>query len=73
MSQDRDDAAKRILRSEMVKSGLSYDDLAARLAPLGVEATPASLRNKLSRGRFTAEFFLQCLEAMGVKTLRLSD
>jgi hypothetical protein len=30
-----------------------------------------NVRNKLSRGAFTAAYFLQCLEAIGIKELRL--
>ncbi|WP_221885343.1 DUF6471 domain-containing protein [Sphingomonas koreensis] len=32
-----------------------------------------NIRNKISRGRFTTVFPLQCLEAIGVSSLRLSD
>ncbi|WP_424141375.1 DUF6471 domain-containing protein [Sphingosinicella soli] len=30
-----------------------------------------NIRNKLSWGKFTAAFLLQCLEAIGVRELRL--
>lgn len=73
MSQKEDERAKRIIRAEMVRADVSYVELADRLSAAGQIATVASLRNKLSRGTFTAEFFLQCLEALGVKTLRLED
>ncbi|MEI8700044.1 MULTISPECIES: DUF6471 domain-containing protein [unclassified Mesorhizobium] len=29
------------------------------------------MRNKLSRGKFTAAFFLQCLTAIGVASVQL--
>ncbi|WP_367279824.1 DUF6471 domain-containing protein [Sphingosinicella sp.] len=32
-----------------------------------------NIRNKLSRGKFTAAFLLQCLEAIGTSTLCFSD
>ncbi|WP_422917723.1 DUF6471 domain-containing protein [Sphingobium cupriresistens] len=32
-----------------------------------------NIRNKLSRGKFTAVFFIQCLEAIRASSLRLSD
>jgi hypothetical protein len=73
MSHIRNGEAKRILRGEMARREISYEDLAARLAEIGVKETNASLRNKLSRGAFTADFFLQSLTAMEVKTLHLSD
>ena len=73
MSHFRDGGAKLILRGEMARRGITYEDLAASLAEIGVKETNASLRNKLSRGSFTADFFLQALSAMKVVTLRLDQ
>lgn len=69
----QDGEAKRMLRAEMVRRGVSYDDLVARLAEAGVKETSASLRNKVSRGSFTADFFLQALSALGVTKLHLES
>lgn len=66
------DYAKRIVRTEMVRRGVSYEGLAERLAALGVHDTPVNMRNKIARGKFTAVFFLQCLEAVGCRTLGLT-
>jgi hypothetical protein len=63
--------AKGVLRAEMLRKGLSYADLVAALQRAGVKETEANLRNKVSRGSFTAAFLFQCLSAMGVKTLHL--
>lgn len=65
------DHAKRIVRTEMVRRGVSYEGLAERLATLGVHDTPVNMRNKIARGKFTAVFFLQCLEAVRCKSLSL--
>lgn len=65
--------AKRMLRAEMVRQGATYEDLANRLAAIGVTDNPPNLRNKVSRGTFTAAFMLQCLEALGVRTLRIDQ
>ena len=65
--------AKGILRAEMHRKGMSYADLMGALAKDGVKETEANLRNKVSRGSFTAAFLFQCLHAMGVKTLHLDD
>jgi hypothetical protein len=64
--------AKRMLRVEMTRYGVTYDELAGRLNRIGVTETAANLRNKVSRGKFTAAFLLQCLEAMGCEQLNLS-
>jgi hypothetical protein len=65
--------AKRILRAEMVRRGVSYDDLARLMGEAGAKETNKSLRSKLSRGSFTADFFLQALCAMGASTLRIDE
>lgn len=63
--------AKGSLRAEMTRRGVSYADLVKMLAEGGVKETEANLRNKVSRGSFTAAFLFECLNAMGVKTLHL--
>ena len=62
---------KGILRSEMTRRQMTYDQLAEKLADCGVKDTPVNIRNKVARGGFSAVFFVQCLEAMGVRELRL--
>ena len=57
----------------MVRRGISYDGLSERLAALGVHDTPVNMRNKIARGKFTAMFFLQCLEAVECKVLHLEN
>lgn len=75
MYEDRDWIAhtKGLLRSEMVKRGISYAGLVEKLGAIGVKDSEANLRNKISRGGFTASFLVQCLVAMGVQSLRLDD
>lgn len=63
--------AKLLLRAEMAGREVSYADLAKAFEKVGVKETEANLRNKVSRGSFTAAFFLQCLSLMGVRTLHL--
>lgn len=63
--------AKGILRAEMLRKGMSYTDLVTALAQNGVKESEANLRNKVSRGSFTAAFLFECMNAMGVKTLHL--
>ena len=63
--------AKGILRAEMLRRSLSYGDLVKLLAETGVKESEANLRNKVSRGSFTAAFLFECLHVMGVKTLHL--
>jgi hypothetical protein len=67
------DKAKGILRAEIKRRNLNYDDLAAKLAAIGVKETSRNLSNKISRGGFTAGFFIQCLLAIGCHQVRLHD
>lgn len=61
---------KRVVRAEMVRCGLTYEDLARALTFVGrTEDDAHVLRNKIARGTFSAAFFIQCLAAMGVKNL----
>lgn len=64
--------AKRLFRTEMVRRGITYEMLSERLGALGQPDTPVNLRNKVSRGRFTAAFLLAACEAMGAETIRLA-
>ena len=63
--------AKSVLRAEMARRGISYADLVTLLAADGVKENEANLRNKVSRGSFTAAFLLRCLAVMDVTTLHL--
>jgi len=40
---------------------------------MGTPETDRNIANKISRGGFTAGFFLQCLSAIGTQTLRVED
>lgn len=68
---DWEDAAKRLLRAEMAKRGVTYAQLVERLNEMGIQEDERNLRNKVSRGKFTAAFMLQCFKAMGVQEIRL--
>jgi hypothetical protein len=67
----RADDVKGILKAELKRRGLTYADLVDRLAANGVVETEANLRNKISRGSFTAAFFLQCLVAIGCEYVQI--
>ncbi len=65
--------AKGILKAEMARRHLTYRDLVDRLATLGTTETEANLRNKVSRGGFSASFLIQCLTAIGAHSVRLHE
>lgn len=63
--------AKNMLRAEMVRRDVSYADLADLLAKHGIEDNEQNLRNKVSRGRFTTVFLIQCMQVLGVEFLQI--
>jgi Domain of unknown function (DUF6471) len=65
--------AKGMIRGEMKRRNLSYRDLAGRLEKIGIKETERNIANKIARGGFTAVFFLQCMEAIGVKNLQMAN
>ncbi|KMK67259.1 DUF6471 domain-containing protein [Puniceibacterium sp. IMCC21224] len=68
---DWEEMAKGLLRAEMARRGTTYAQLVEKLAAIGVEDNERNLRNKVSRGKFTAGFLLQCLYALGCSKLQL--
>lgn len=62
---------KGMLKSELKRKSVSYRELAERLAVMGVHDSERNIANKISRGGFTAVFMVQCLEAIGVKDIRI--
>lgn len=65
--------AKGLLKAELKRRNLTYADLVGLLKRVGVKEEEHNLRNKVARGKFTAAFFLQCMTALGVQTLRLEE
>lgn len=72
--QERTDWETRVanlLKAELKRHGVTYGQLTQRLTEIGVDDKEVNIRNKLSRGKFSAVFLVQCLEAIGATTLRL--
>ena len=65
--------AKNLLKGELKRRGVTYAQLAQKLAVLGVKETEQNINNKISRGGFTAAFLLQCFAAVGADTVSLVD
>ena len=65
------DRVKGILKAELKRRNVGYKELADRLEAMGVHETERNINNKISRGGFTAVFFLQCLKAIGAREVRI--
>ncbi len=62
---------KGLLKAELKRRNVTYAQLVTKLADVGVVDSEPNIRNKLARGKFTAVFLVQCLEAIGATSLRL--
>jgi hypothetical protein len=66
-----EEKAKNLLKGELKRRGVTYAQLAEKLAVIGVHETERNLNNKISRGGFSAAFLLQCLDIVGATEVRL--
>lgn len=63
--------AANTLKAELKRKGVTYAKLVEMLADIGISEKEANVANKLSRGKFSAAFMLQCLKSIGTATLHL--
>lgn len=63
--------AANLLKAELKRRGVTYAQLVEKLAEIGIEEKEVNVRNKLSRGKFTAAYLLQCLSAVNAERLDL--
>ncbi|MAF28227.1 MAG: hypothetical protein CL820_12595 [Croceicoccus sp.] len=68
-----EDRVKGLLKAELKRRNVTYADLVGKLADIGVMDSEPNIRNKISRGKFTAVFLIQCLTAIGCSSLHLQD
>jgi hypothetical protein len=70
---DWNDKVKRLLKSELIKRGISSSELVELLRKVGVDETKASIDSKISRGTFSASFFIQCLSVIGCHKIEVEE
>ena len=73
MEQEWAERAKRLMKAELKKADVTYDELAGRLSKMGMPETKASVSNKINRGSFPMLFFLASMKAIGRDVVRLDD
>lgn len=64
---------KRFTKAELKRRDVTYEPLANRLTAMGSNETKVSVASKLSRGGFTASFFLAGMKATGCPAARIED
>jgi 3-mercaptopyruvate sulfurtransferase SseA len=67
------ETVKRLLKAELVRRGISHSDLADMLIKIGIEETKSSIDSKISRGTFSASFFIQCLAVIGCEKIEILE
>lgn len=65
--------ATKIIKLELTKQNISYEELSNKLKNIGVEEDKSNIGNKLHRGSFSFAYALQIFKVLGIKTLRLED
>ncbi|HRN99976.1 MAG TPA: DUF6471 domain-containing protein [Nitrobacter sp.] len=66
-----EERAKNILKGELKRRGITYAQLAEKLRERGAQESERNLANKISRGSFTAAFFMMCMDVIGVRQVSL--
>ena len=56
----------RLIKSEMSKRKIKYDDLSRQLKVLGTKQSAANLRNKINRGIMGADLFIQLVMVLNI-------
>ena len=67
------DRTARLLKSELKRADMTYEDLALKLRKHGFNETKVSIANKLARATLPAHFFLASLVAVGCEAVTLGD
>lgn len=73
VDEEWQERAKALLKAELKRKGVGYRALAEKLNAIGADESERNIANKISRGGFSAAFFLQCLSVIGCGTLRVND
>jgi len=71
--EDWETRASAFLKAKMKEAGVTYIELARRLADYGFKETEASITMKLKRGTFAATFLFACMAALKLEELKLKD
>ncbi|MEQ8898099.1 MAG: DUF6471 domain-containing protein [Roseovarius sp.] len=58
--------AANLLKAELKRQGVTYAHLAEMIGEKEV-----NIRNKLSRGKFSAAFLIHCMSEIGAEAIRL--
>lgn len=72
-SNDWRNLVQRLLKAELSKKGIKYQDLSEKLASIGVNQSADNLRNKVNKGILGADLLLQIMFVLNIKQIRHED
>lgn len=72
-SADWRQLVQRLIKAEMSKRGVKYQDLSNRLARIGVNQSADNLRNKVNKGILGADLLLQIITVLNVRRIERDD
>lgn len=64
---------QRLLKAEMSKRGVKYQDLSTRLVNIGVNQSADNLRNKVNKGILGADLLLQIMYVLNMRKIERDD
>lgn len=70
-STNWNDQAKALLKDELSRRDISNEQLVRFLSAIGIKETKSGIDSKISRGTFSASFFIQVLSAIGCKSVNI--
>ncbi|GAC15925.1 DUF6471 domain-containing protein [Aliiglaciecola lipolytica] len=78
MSKIQDNASwrqvvQRIIKAEMSKRGVKYQDLSDRLNTIGISQSADNLRNKVNKGILGADLLLQIMYVLNMRKIEREE
>ena len=72
-SPDWRQVVQRLLKAEMSRRGVKYQDLSARLNSIGINQSADNLRNKVNKGILGADLLLQIMYVLNMRKIERDD
>lgn len=71
MKEQWKNISKNLLKSELIKKDVDYQQLSELLLKIGVIENSSNINSKINRGSFSFIFFLQCMQAIKTNNVSL--
>jgi hypothetical protein len=64
---------QRLIKGEMSRRGVKYQDLSQRLGAIGIQQSADNLRNKVNKGILGADLLLQIMYVLNMRKIERED